>query len=159
MAVSKTKTGSASVQLQKLPLVSGKVFQMSFLSFFFCTMQHSDIPTYQRMWEFMNANKSLFVNKTEDGIVRALDGNYAFILESTLNEYYSQRNCLLTPLGGLLDPRGYGIGLPIGSESFVFPLSCISSLSWMTFSSHRLAHIDNKTIFGTRSSCNWMDSA
>ncbi|OON16056.1 hypothetical protein X801_08135 [Opisthorchis viverrini] len=66
------------------------------------------------MWEFMNANKSLFVNKTEDGIVRALNGDYAFILESTLNEYYSQRNCQLTPLGGLLDPRGYGIGLPIG---------------------------------------------
>ncbi|KAA0192011.1 Glutamate receptor ionotropic kainate 3, partial [Fasciolopsis buskii] len=90
----------------------GTLYGGSTYSFF----KHSDIPTYQRMWEFMNANKSLFVNKTEDGIVRALDGNYAFILESTLNEYYSQRNCLLTPLGGLLDPRGYGIGLPIGNN-------------------------------------------
>ncbi|KAA3680998.1 uncharacterized protein DEA37_0002624 [Paragonimus westermani] len=88
----------------------GTLFGGSTYSFF----KHSDIPTYQRMWEFMNANSSLFVNKTEDGITRALKGNYAFILESTLNEYYSQRNCELTPLGGLLDPRGYGIGLPIG---------------------------------------------
>ncbi|KAF7258319.1 hypothetical protein EG68_04684, partial [Paragonimus skrjabini miyazakii] len=90
----------------------GTLFGGSTYSFF----KHSDIPTYQRMWEFMNANSSLFVNKTEDGITRALKGNYAFILESTLNEYYSQRNCELTPLGGLLDPRGYGIGLPIGNN-------------------------------------------
>ena len=72
------------------------------------------------MWNFMNHNKSLFVNKTEDGITRALQGGYALILESTLNEYYSQRYCTLTPLGGLLDPRGYGIGLPIGSEFILF---------------------------------------
>ncbi|KAG5447043.1 Glutamate receptor ionotropic, kainate 3 [Clonorchis sinensis] len=90
----------------------GTLYGGSTYSFF----KHSDIPTYQRMWEFMNANKSLFVNKTEEGIVRALNGDYAFILESTLNEYYSQRNCQLTPLGGLLDPRGYGIGLPIGNN-------------------------------------------
>ncbi|KAF5395206.1 Glutamate receptor ionotropic kainate 2 [Paragonimus heterotremus] len=90
----------------------GTLFGGSTYSFF----KHSDIPTYQRMWEFMNANSSLFVNKTEDGITRALKGNYAFILESTLNEYYAQRNCELTPLGGLLDPRGYGIGLPIGNN-------------------------------------------
>lgn len=68
------------------------------------------------MWNFMNQNKSLFVNKTEEGITRVLEGGYALILESTLNEYYAQRNCKLTPLGGLLDPRGYGIGLPIGSK-------------------------------------------
>ncbi|CAH8489008.1 unnamed protein product [Heterobilharzia americana] len=90
----------------------GTIHGGSTYSFF----KHSDIPTYQRMWNFMNQNKSLFVNKTEEGIARVLEGGYALILESTLNEYYAQRNCKLTPLGGLLDPRGYGIGLPIGNN-------------------------------------------
>ncbi|CAL8072030.1 unnamed protein product [Calicophoron daubneyi] len=90
----------------------GTLYGGSTYSFF----KHSDISTYQRMWDTMNANKSLFVNKTEEGIARAIRGKYAFILESTLNEYYSQRNCELTPLGGLMDPRGYGIGLPMGNN-------------------------------------------
>ncbi|TNN19893.1 Glutamate receptor ionotropic, kainate 4 [Schistosoma japonicum] len=90
----------------------GTIHGGSTYSFF----KNSDIPTYQRMWNFMNQNKSLFVNKTEEGIARVLEGGYALILESTLNEYYAQRNCKLTPLGGLLDPRGYGIGLPIGNN-------------------------------------------
>ncbi|CAH8476136.1 unnamed protein product [Schistosoma bovis] len=90
----------------------GTIHGGSTYSFF----KNSDIPTYQRMWNFMNQNKSLFVNKTEEGITRVLEGGYALILESTLNEYYAQRNCKLTPLGGLLDPRGYGIGLPIGNN-------------------------------------------
>lgn len=32
-----------------------------------------------------------------------------------MNEYYRQRNCNLTQIGGLLDTKGYGIGMPVGS--------------------------------------------
>ena len=59
---------------------------------------------------------SVFVKSTEEGIARVLNSNYAFLLESTMNEYYRQRNCNLTQIGGLLDTKGYGIGMPVGMQ-------------------------------------------
>ena len=41
-------------------------------------------------------------------------GNYAFLMESTMIDYNIQRNCDLMQVGGLLDSKGYGIGTPIG---------------------------------------------
>ncbi|KAJ3590013.1 hypothetical protein NHX12_007970, partial [Muraenolepis orangiensis] len=77
---------------------------------------NSRYQTYQRMWNFMHSKQpSVFVKSTEEGIVRVLNSNYAFLLESTMNEYYRQRNCNLTQIGGLLDTKGYGIGMPPGS--------------------------------------------
>ncbi|KAH1179942.1 hypothetical protein KIL84_005992 [Mauremys mutica] len=58
---------------------------------------------------------SVFVKSTEEGIARVLNSRYAFLLESTMNEYHRRRNCNLTQIGGLLDTKGYGIGLPLGS--------------------------------------------
>ncbi|KAK5612359.1 Glutamate receptor ionotropic, kainate 4 [Crenichthys baileyi] len=79
-------------------------------------MQNSRYQTYQRMWNFMNSKQpSVFVKSTEEGIARVLNSNYAYLLESTMNEYYRQRNCNLTQIGGLLDTKGYGIGMPLGS--------------------------------------------
>ncbi|CAB1316676.1 unnamed protein product, partial [Coregonus sp. 'balchen'] len=78
--------------------------------------QNSQYQTYQRMWNFMHAKQtSVFVKSTEEGIDRVLNSNYAYLLESTMNEYYRQRNCNLTQIGGLLDTKGYGIGMPLGS--------------------------------------------
>ncbi|XP_063063592.1 glutamate receptor ionotropic, kainate 4 [Engraulis encrasicolus] len=78
--------------------------------------QNSRYQTYQRMWNFMHSKQpSVFVKSTEEGIARVLNSNYAYLLESTMNEYYRQRNCNLTQIGGLLDTKGYGIGMPIGS--------------------------------------------
>ncbi|TWW77271.1 Glutamate receptor ionotropic, kainate 4 [Takifugu flavidus] len=78
--------------------------------------QNSRYQTYQRMWNFMHSKQpSVFVKSTEEGIARVLKSNYAFLLESTMNEYYRQRNCNLTQIGGLLDTKGYGIGMPLGS--------------------------------------------
>lgn len=59
---------------------------------------------------------SVFVKSTEEGIARVLNSNYAYLLESTMNEYYRQRNCNLTQIGGLLDTKGYGIGMPLGER-------------------------------------------
>lgn len=59
---------------------------------------------------------SVFVKSTEEGIARVLNSNYAYLLESTMNEYYRQRNCNLTQIGGLLDTKGYGIGMPLGEK-------------------------------------------
>jgi hypothetical protein len=43
---------------------------------------------------------SVFVSTYEDGIKRVLDGNYAFLMESTMLDYAVQRDCNLTQIGG-----------------------------------------------------------
>jgi len=80
------------------------------------TVQTSKIPTYERMWNFMDHNPEVFVNSTKEGLEKVLQGNYSFLLESTMNEYVTQRNCDLIQVGGLLDAKGYGIGMPRGSS-------------------------------------------
>nr|QGW50653.1 ionotropic receptor 11 [Propsilocerus akamusi] len=76
----------------------------------------SMIETYKKMWRFMeNKKPSVFVSTYEEGMKRVLEGNYAFLMESTMLDYSVQRNCNLTQIGGLLDTKGYGIALPKGS--------------------------------------------
>ncbi|XP_018321157.1 glutamate receptor ionotropic, kainate 2-like isoform X8 [Agrilus planipennis] len=76
----------------------------------------SMIETYKKMWRFMeNKKPSVFVPTYEEGIKRVLEGNYAFLMESTMLDYIVQRNCNLTQIGGLLDSKGYGIATPMGS--------------------------------------------
>ncbi|XP_067281197.1 glutamate receptor ionotropic, kainate 5 isoform X3 [Pseudorasbora parva] len=77
---------------------------------------NSRYQTYQRMWNYMYSKQpSVFVKSTEEGIARVLNSKYAFLLESTMNEYHRLLNCNLTQIGGLLDTKGYGIGMPLGS--------------------------------------------
>jgi ionotropic glutamate receptor len=59
---------------------------------------------------------SVFTQSYEEGIRRVLEGNYAFLMESTSIDYIVQQNCNLTQIGGMLDSKGYGIALPIGIE-------------------------------------------
>ena len=78
-------------------------------------LQTSTIDTFARMWNFMQSTKpSVFVNNTPEGIERVRKGKYAYLLESTMNEYITRRNCDLIKVGGLLDSKGYGIGTPEG---------------------------------------------
>jgi len=92
-------------------------------------IQESTIPTYQRMWNYMEASHersvelgdrsiSVFVKSSEEGIERVMRGNYAFLMESTMIEYNMQKNCNLTQIGGLLDSKGYGIGTQIGHSYY-----------------------------------------
>ncbi|CAH1712738.1 unnamed protein product [Chironomus riparius] len=61
----------------------------------------SKIGIYQKMWRFMESKKpSVFVKTYEDGIKRVLEGNYAFLMESTMLDYAVQRDCNLTQIGG-----------------------------------------------------------
>ncbi|PNF32816.1 Glutamate receptor ionotropic, kainate 2 [Cryptotermes secundus] len=79
--------------------------------------QDSKIGVYQKMWKFMESKKpSVFVSTYEDGVKRVLEGNYAFLMESTMLDYAVQRDCNLTQIGGLLDSKGYGIATPKGSQ-------------------------------------------
>ncbi|XP_035742593.1 glutamate receptor ionotropic, kainate 2-like isoform X6 [Vespa mandarinia] len=76
----------------------------------------SKIGTYQKMWKFMESKTpSVFVKTYEEGVKRVLEGDYAFLMESTMLDYAVQRDCNLTQIGGLLDSKGYGIATPKGS--------------------------------------------
>ncbi|XP_067675457.1 glutamate receptor ionotropic, kainate 2-like isoform X1 [Haliotis asinina] len=76
----------------------------------------SKIDTYKRMWAFMKKKEpTVFMKSYEAGVARVLEGGYAFLSESTMIDYITQRNCDLMQVGGLLDSKGYGIGTPINS--------------------------------------------
>jgi len=71
------------------------------------------------MWTFMKSHPDVFVDTTEDGVtkVRNSKGKYAFLLESTMNEYHNQRKpCNTIKVGNDLDSKGYGIATPLHSE-------------------------------------------
>jgi ionotropic kainate glutamate receptor 2 len=71
-----------------------------------------------------NKKPSVFVHNYQKGVERVKDGNYAFLMESTMLDYVSssllptgpqvtlhspqnvQRDCNLTQIGGLLDSKG-----------------------------------------------------
>ena len=75
------------------------------------------------MWNFMQSSKpTAFVNSTKDGIKRVKEAEYAYLLESTMNEYITQRDCNLMRVGGLLDSKFYGIGTPRGD--YIYKCCC-----------------------------------
>lgn len=53
-----------------------------------------------------NKKPAVFTTTYEEGIRRVLEGNYAFLMESTMLDYIVQRDCNLTQIGGLLDTKG-----------------------------------------------------
>lgn len=74
----------------------------------------SQMETYRKMWDFMELHGNTFVKSYDEGVERVLQGNYAFLMESTMIDYLVQRDCNLTQIGGQLDSKGYGIATPIG---------------------------------------------
>jgi len=75
----------------------------------------SKIPTYAKLNAFMESAKpSVYTGGNTEGIDRVMkeDGMYAFFMEAAALEYHVERKCELKQLGGLLDSKGYGIGLP-----------------------------------------------
>ena len=90
-------------------------------------MQTSKIAVYERMWAFMDkAEPSVFEKATEGGVARVRNskGKYAFLMESTMNDYHNQRKpCNTMKVGGNLDSKGYGIATPLGSE-----LRCVGGI-------------------------------
>ncbi|XP_041357983.1 glutamate receptor-like isoform X2 [Gigantopelta aegis] len=79
----------------------------------------STVSLYQRMMSFMGSQPSVFVESNEEGIRRVRDPKekYAFLIESTTNEFYNSREpCDTMQIGNNLDSKGYGIATPMGSE-------------------------------------------
>ena len=63
-----------------------------------------------------SAKPSVYTGGNQEGMDRVMkeDGAYAYFMEEAALQYYMERNCELTQIGGLLDNKGYGIGLPLG---------------------------------------------
>lgn len=86
----------------------------STVSFF----KNSKISVYARMWEFMSARPYVLTNSTMEGIqrVRESKGKYAYLIESTGNEFTNERlPCDTMKVGKNLDAKGYGIATGKGS--------------------------------------------
>ncbi|XP_058852764.1 glutamate receptor 1-like isoform X3 [Acipenser ruthenus] len=81
--------------------------------------RRSKIAVFEKMWSYMkSAEPSVFVKTTDEGVIRVRKskGKYAYLLESTMNEYIEQRKpCDTMKVGGNLDSKGYGIATPKGS--------------------------------------------
>ncbi|XP_022241845.1 glutamate receptor 1-like, partial [Limulus polyphemus] len=80
--------------------------------------KRSKIAVYARMWEFMNSRKHVFTSSYDEGVkrVRESKGKYAFLLESTTNDYINERQpCDTMKVGRNLDAKGFGVGTPLGS--------------------------------------------
>lgn len=85
--------------------------------FFF---QKSKFALYERMYAYMTSAENVFVKENDEGYekVRASNGKkYAFLVESTTNEYINnQKPCNTMKVGSNLDSKGYGIATPVDSQ-------------------------------------------
>ncbi|XP_015173134.1 PREDICTED: glutamate receptor ionotropic, kainate 2-like [Polistes dominula] len=67
---------------------------------------------YKLMYDYMMEHASeVLTDNNEEGLKKVQQENYAFFMESTSIEYFTQRNCNVTKVGGLLDQKGYGIAM------------------------------------------------
>ncbi|XP_059352207.1 glutamate receptor ionotropic, kainate 2-like [Daphnia carinata] len=92
----------------------GSVGSGSTLDFF----RYSTLPTQQRMWTFMETTRpSVFVKSNMEGVerVQRSNGQYAFLMESTSIEFFTERRCDLVQIGVPMDSKGYGIAMRPGS--------------------------------------------
>lgn len=76
----------------------------------------STIPTFQTMWEFMsNKEPSPFMDSAEEGwrrVTESEDGDYAYLLESTTNNYFNQKKpCKTMAVQERLSSSSYGIAV------------------------------------------------
>ncbi|CAG9821798.1 unnamed protein product [Phaedon cochleariae] len=107
-----TPIESAQDLAEQTEIAYGTLEGGSTMTFF----RDSKIGIYQKMWRFMEGRKpQVFVKTYEEGVKRVLEGDYAFLMESTMLDYAVQRDCNLMQIGGLLDSKGYGIATPKGS--------------------------------------------
>uniref|UniRef100_A0A3Q3F8U6 Glutamate receptor n=1 Tax=Labrus bergylta TaxID=56723 RepID=A0A3Q3F8U6_9LABR len=81
--------------------------------------KRSKIAVFEKMWSYMrSADPTVFVKNTNEGVIRVRKskGKYAYLLESSMNEYIEQRKpCDTMKVGGNLDSKGYGVATPKGS--------------------------------------------
>lgn len=62
---------------------------------------------------------TVFVNSSKEGIERVKAGNYAYIMESTMIEYYMERDCDLQRIDALLDSKVFHLNLLVFSPKII----------------------------------------
>ncbi|XP_066583356.1 uncharacterized protein [Prorops nasuta] len=79
------------------------------LNYFKHMVNESD---YQTMYRTMrDYDSEIMEDNNEAGLRRVMHENYAFFMESTSIEYYVQRFCNVTQIGGILNEESYGIAM------------------------------------------------
>merc|ERR1712242_65116 len=75
----------------------------------------STVPTMRQIWR-RHAHATL--NSNKDGMERVMrdNGTFAFLMEQKSLEYYTQNNCGLVQIGGLLNERNYAIAMAKGKN-------------------------------------------
>jgi glutamate receptor, ionotropic, invertebrate len=96
-------------QLEKLggKIQYGAKKDGSTLNFF----KNAEYETYKRMYLYMNSTDNVLTGSNEEGLEKVKKEHYAYLMESTSIEYYAERECNTTQVGGLLDEKGYGIAM------------------------------------------------
>ena len=54
----------------------------------------------------MTQNPDVFVKSADEGVAKVKNGGFAYLLESTTNDYLRSKDCELIQIGGLLDDKG-----------------------------------------------------
>ncbi|XP_031640639.1 glutamate receptor 1-like [Contarinia nasturtii] len=92
----------------------GTLHGSSTMAFF----KKSTIPTYSKIYEYMEKHPEVMVHSYDEGVhrVRNSNGNYALLIESPKNDYINEREpCDTIKVGQNLDSQGFGIATPLGS--------------------------------------------
>lgn len=83
-------------------------------------LQSSTHTIYKQMYDFMEMTQpSPYVDNNTQGWERVLAGKntYAYLVESTVNEYFNQKKpCKTMKVGPNLNQNGYGIATRKGSK-------------------------------------------
>lgn len=66
------------------------------------------------MYNVMKHNPDVLVEENHEGLARAQNENYAYLMESTSLLYFTERICNVTMVGDLIDDRNYAIGMRKG---------------------------------------------
>ena len=78
----------------------------------FAFFRDSGDPIYQKMYQYMTDNAAeVLTNDNEEALEWVKMKNYAYLMESTSIEYFTERNCEVAQIGDLLDSKGYGIAM------------------------------------------------
>nr|XP_053641812.1 LOW QUALITY PROTEIN: glutamate receptor ionotropic, kainate 2-like [Cherax quadricarinatus] len=122
---------------------------------------NSKMPTYQRMFSFMESQTpSVYTKSNEEGVKRVQkgDGQYAFMMESSSIEYITERYCDLTKVGDM-DSKSYGIALPPGSlGSFVLGRRFDEVFSLFRIASLRARPKPNELVSNNVEASSWCSS-
>ncbi|KAL7740685.1 hypothetical protein ACLKA6_000052 [Drosophila palustris] len=68
--------------------------------------------------KMLSAKPDAFTKNNEEGVdrVKLNKGKYAFLMETTSLQYYTERNCELTQIGESFGEKHYGIAVPLNAQ-------------------------------------------